>query len=38
MTKLIAAIALTFVFVTGAAVVIAVQVQPVVAGCGGGNC
>jgi hypothetical protein len=38
MTKLIAAIALTFVLVTGAAVVIAVQVQPAVAGCSGGNC
>ena len=31
MTKLIAAIALTFVLVTGAAVVIVVQVQPAMA-------
>jgi hypothetical protein len=38
MTRLIAAIALTFVLVTGAAVVIAVQVQPANAGpCGAGS-
>jgi hypothetical protein len=37
MTKLIAAIALTFVLVTGAAVVIAVQVQPAMA-CAGSGC